>query len=709
MKLVLTEKFSQASDIGSALGMNKTGRGEWRGRGLIMTHAVGHLLEPVEPEKLLPEASWSDPSTLLPVPVKVPLKPVEKTKDRLRAIKDLLREADSVILATDPDREGEGIGRSILGFLRYTGKIERLWLVGGMDKASVEDALRKLKPGHETESMYFAQQGRSRSDWAYMLVTRALTAAGRHGCFGPNLGAGSGKASVVSAGRVQTPTLALIVNRDRAIENFKSVDHFVPWLDLDTPGAITALGYTPIISEDVLGVPTPGVHWQEPERGAAKPKPLFIDKGSVDAFLERLRARQTFSLTVSEKAFKKNPPKPFSLGTLQQHMNKTAGMTVKQTLETAQKLYTDGYLSYPRTEREAYPAELFQEVAPHVHTALKNCSDADIAQAVAALAWPKKRPACYTTKPQEHYALMPTRKLPDLAALPERERKVWLAVTRRWIETHGPVAEGINYYPTVLVDELGLLGEPRARFVGKVEWLHTLGWTALFDAKAPAPKPALMAGEFPASRVYAKAQKTQPPKPYSEASLLADMKACGKYAKDQDAAQRLKAVTGIGTPATRDAIIETLLSRQYIQRKGKTLRSTPPGRDLIDHVPNHLKEVDTTADWEQVLADIEGMPPSEGAHARDAFLLAQAQIAGEIIVFCQTKMAEMPRRAYTPPAGGKGKKGKGKKGRDGSPTPKMVETVESVAQKRGVALPDNYKTSFDACRGFLDTHLGGRS
>ena len=396
--LLITEKPSQCKDIAAAMGYSKSGK-FFTGKDITLAPAVGHLLEHVEPEKVIKDLSWGNPRSLLPIQRKVPTQPIAKTASALTAIKSLATKATSIIIATDPDREGEGIGREILDHIKWKGPVQRLWLVGGMDKASIKKAMSSLRPGDETVGMYRAQQARALSDWAYMLVTMSTTAAGRHGVFGPILGTGAPKESVVSVGRVQTPTLAMVVKRDLIIENFKPTDHFSVYLDIEQAGATARLNYSATVAEKDLEAPFPGVVWIEGSGKDPTPKPLFVDESMVDAFTDRVAALGKVTLKVERKDIRKSPPKPYSMTTLQQEMNKRFKLTAKNTLSAAQELYESGFLSYPRTERDLWPMQLFDDDAADVIKALCTAPDTDIARVATDLKFPSKAPSCYTTKP----------------------------------------------------------------------------------------------------------------------------------------------------------------------------------------------------------------------------------------------------------------------------------------------------------------------
>lgn len=704
MKLLITEKPSQCRDIAAAMGYSKSGK-FFRGSDIVCAPAVGHLLEHVEPEKVIEKLSWTDPSTLLPVPRDVPIQPIGKTKDALNDIKALMKEASSIIVATDPDREGEGIGREILDYLKWKGPVQRLWLIGGMDKTSIQKAMKSLKPGDETVGMYRAQQARAMCDWAYMLVTMATTAAGRHGCFGGVLGTGQGRESVVSVGRVQTPTLAMVVRRDLLIENFKPTDHFSIYLDIAQNGAEARLDYAPAIADADLESPFPGVVWIEGSGKDPKPKALFVDEALVDAFTTRVQELGSAPLTVERKELRKNPPKPFSLTTLQQAMNQLHKMTAKQTLGAAQELYEAGVLSYPRTERDLWPMQLFDEDAEDVIKKLTTASDTRVSKVASELKFPKSAPSCYTTKPQEHYALMPTRKMPDLPMLPEHQRNVWLVVARRYLECHLPAATGFKTTLSIEAPELGLVNDNPACFKTSKETITNPGWIAAFNEppKVDDPFKSLADGDADLTECNATASQTTPPKRYTEATLIGDMKAASKYAETKEDAELLKAVTGIGTPATRDAVIEGLLKRGYIDRNKSNLISTTKGRDLVRHAHATLTQVEMTARWERKLSDIEGLNPSTACTARDEFVEAQAQFAEQVIKDCIARMSSTAKRSRE--AGDAAASAAGVKMK---PTPKMIDAAKKVAERKKIPVPKGLMSDATICRRFLDEHLGSR-
>ncbi len=697
--LLITEKPSQCKDIAAAMGYSKTGK-FFTGKGITLAPAVGHLLEHVEPEKVIKDLSWGNPRSLLPIPRRVPTQPIGKTVSALNDIKSLAATATSIIIATDPDREGEGIGREILDYIKWKGPVQRLWLVGGMDKASVKKAMSSLRPGDETIGMYRAQQARALSDWAYMLVTMSTTAAGRHGVFGPILGTGAPKESVVSVGRVQTPTLAMVVKRDLIIENFKPTDHFSVFLDISQNGADGHLNYGPTVAEADLEAPFPGIVWVEGSGKDPTPKPLFVDEVLVDAFTDRISALGTVQLKVERKDIRKLPPKPYSMTTLQQEMNKRFKLTAKQTLTAAQELYEAGVLSYPRTERDLWPMQLFDDDAADVIKTLTDAADADVSRIAKGLKFPSKAPSCYTTKPQEHYALMPTRKLPDLPALPDHQRNLWLTVARRYLECHLPPAEGMKTTLYVEAPETGLINDRPSVFKVASEVFLVPGWITAFNAAPDTTDhfKAFVNGPATITECNATASQTSPPKRYTEATLIADMKAASKYATSREDAELLKAVTGIGTPATRDAIIEGLLKRGYIDRTKNNIISLPKGRDLIANAHPMLTQVEMTARWESKLSDIESLSPSDAVSARDEFIEAQAAFAEQIVQDCIYRMSTCSARPRDPTAPGVKR----------PPTTKMIEFAQSIADRKKIPLPKGLKSDSDICRKFLDAHSTSR-
>lgn len=631
--VILAEKHSQAAAIATAMGLAGMA-GNYQGQRYLLTWAAGHLLEFEEPDKAKPGANWYDPASLLPLPTSPRLQPGPKAGDALAKTTRALATADAIIIATDPDREGEAIGRYIVAYARHQAPIKRLWLTGGLDPASVQKALANLRPGETTLGLLRAQQGRAVADWLYIFATRAHTALGRAGGLGPLLGQGAGKASVVSVGRVQTPTLRLLVDRHDAIAAFTPTDHFRPQLHVAQGALKATLDYAPVLSDTCRNQARPGVAWQDLPKGPSRP--LFTDRPNAEAFLGRLNALPGINLEVQAKKALNPAPLPLALVDLQRAANQAHKLSAADTLAIAQSLYTAGLISYPRTEHRELPTAAYAD-APTILSMLAAYGLAPAADASAYITHAHKAPPAYSSKAMEHHGLMPTKKQP--AGLPARDQSVYDLIAKRYIQAHLPPAQVERSRILANAPVVGLLGDNPALFLLEGEQVLSPGWLAAFPTPGKTPPPALRSGPAQITSTSLASAKTKAPPHYTEATLLAAMKNAARFVTG-DEARILRQANGLGTPATRANIIETLLARGYITReKGAVLKAAPKGCELVARVPASLSDVAMTARWEAALSAIEAMPDAQAVPARNSFIIEQADHLTQIIKAIVTRLS----------------------------------------------------------------------
>jgi len=689
--LILCEKHSdQADKIAPALGLTRSGNaytGTWNGVTLTLVWAAGHLLGPVEPSVVTPEANWRDPSSLLPLPAAFPQTPTDRGKKYLGNLKKELSQATEVWLATDPDREGEAIGYEILQYAKYRGAVKRMWLTGSMEAADVQAAAKRLRNAGETISFWRAQQARANADGFWQYLVRAYTATARLGLMGSDLAKGKGKAGLVSAGRVQSATLGLVVIRDRAIEAFVPVDHYQAKITLGG-GELT---YSP-------APPIAGASRIQLQNDA---KPMFLDRAAMLAFTKRLEAADTAAILEAEtKQTAKHPPLPYSLTALQRDMSKLHGLTATQTLKAADSMRSDGYLTYPRTEHGELPASMYNR--NHLLAILGGAAKADDSLMAPARQAGRQhcmedneapRPRCFTDKSMNHHGIIPTRKTPDLTARTEAERKVYLACAKQFIQALLPAAtvESLSVSASIEVEDV--LERQPALFTGTFKRIIDHGWMNAFKAhKEQNDLPPLVAGaHIPVEAVRLHEARTEPPKPFTLHDLLSAMLNAGRHVDGEDAAALRKA-EGIGTPATRDTVIQTLFDREYIatKRQGKqqVIVSTPRGRAFIDNTPAELSDVRVTAAWERQLDAIQNAPSDTAAkHARDTFITAQRDFITTRIKEAIDIMDNAPEAVMATANG---------------PTENMISAARKLAAARSLSLPEGIENSFDLCRSFLD-------
>lgn len=635
--LYLCEKPSQAKDISRVLGLSQRGQGYISGPGTTVTWAIGHLLENAPPDAYGEQygSPWKAESLpVLPPRWKMVVK--KDTADQFAVINRLLKQVDAVVIATDADREGEVIARELLEYCQFSGSVSRLWL-SALDEASVRRALDNLLPGDKTALLYQAGLGRSQADWLVgMNMTRLYTVKARELGFG----------DVLSVGRVQTPTLALVVRRDNDIANFVPKPFWLVSAQLEKDGVCFQAAWVPAAS------------YCDDEKRCVQQ--------AVAQVVEQL-CRQTGSAVVTGVVTKRDKtpaPLGFDLGTLQEVCSRKWGMGANQVLGIAQALYeTHKATTYPRTDCGYLPVSMRGEV-PAVMAALVK-TDPAIAPVLATLDRAYVSRIWNDKKITAHHAIIPTRQACDMAALSEDERKVYQLIRQHYLAQFLPLQE------TDITDATFNIGGQLFRTRGRVEVVP--GWRALFAAeKAPpddtpdngedenSPLPPL--SQTDACRVTGaevKAQQTRPPQPFTEGTLIAAMKNAASYVTDPQLKKVLRDNAGLGTEATRANLLETLFKREYLVKKGKTVISTPLARELIAALPETLTSPGMTALWEQSLDDI-----AQGRMTLAAFMQKQAQWTSHLVERGRTQAISLtpPVTPPCPVCGGMTHKRQGKKG-----------------------------------------------
>jgi DNA topoisomerase-3 len=576
MKLWICEKPDQARNIAAEIGVVGKSREHIETKDGIFTWGFGHLLEAVEPQDYDAKfARWVF-EDLPCLPAEFRYRARDRAGSQLKAICSLLKQAHEVIVATDPDREGEMIGREILAHCKYRGPVRRLWL-NALDPGSIRKALGALKAGQATEPLYFAAKARSEADWLVgMNFTRAatLTTARVKG------------ASVVSIGRVQTPTLALIVRRDRAITNFKAVDYYELLGLLEAGASLLKLRHAPSDDKRCLDLQT-AKEWADAARGGSPSQ-----------------------LARTNEAKHQAPPALFSLSTLQKRANALWGWSADKTLAIAQALYeTHKATSYPRTDCPYLPEDQITDV-PRITghlVALRPFAH------LAGSDFNARRGSVFNTaKITAHHAIIPTSIAPPLEAMKADERDAYFLIASHYLASLLPDYHYDSLrYSTVLAGREFAVTGTTPTFAG---WKSAMTWLASAKTEdsgeeSDEPRmPDLPAGTpLTVSSVEIQAKKTKPPAHYTEGTLVEDMENVAKHVTDPAKRARLKETSGIGTQATRAAIIETLKARKFIESKGKKILATADGRALIERLERiapTLVDPGETAAWEERLEEI---------------------------------------------------------------------------------------------------------
>ena len=600
MKLFLCEKPSQANDIGRVLfgGIKQENRkqGYLQKGDTAITWAVGHILQDAFPEKYGKQYEQWKLETLPLIPQKWIKEIPEKLADQFKIIERLLGKANEVVIATDADREGEVIAREILDYCGFKGKISRFW-TSGLDAKSVKTALGKIKPDAATRNLYYAGLARQRADWLWgMNLSRAYTVAYADGV---------GKEHVLSVGRIQTPTLALIVRRDQAIANFKPYEHY---------------GLTIECEKDDGSGETFLAHWQIPEK-LKNQDGFCTDLDYVKKLSGSLNDIKT-TITEAKLEHKKTPPPlPYSLSELQKEASRKFNVGAGDILKAAQALYEKHKLtSYPRTPCQYLPVSQQAEVEA-VFDALKTIDPS--LQDILSKADPHRESRVWNdnqVNKHSHHAIIPTtNKSGNLTtsrggdSLSPLERKVYDLIRMRYIACFYP-----DYEYASQTAILHINGEI---FKATGQTPLKMGWKVLFgkdeedekDNTVQSQMPALKTGEvvFIEENAYRIDKKsTTPPPKFTEATLLDEMKSLSDFFKtvqDDEAKKVLKATQGLGTEATRAAVIERLYQVGYVEKdkKNHKLSATAKGKKLIAKVPKIIADPITTAKWETALSLIE--------------------------------------------------------------------------------------------------------
>lgn len=570
--LIITEKPSVAQDIAKVIGCFEKKECSLENGQHIISWALGHLLELAEPHDYDPELKdWSF-KKLPVIPETFKMKPVPGTQARqLAVLKKLMnsREVSLVINACDAGREGELIFRRIFTWCGCRKPVKRLWL-SEATTAAVKKAFGSLRDGRELDNLAAAAEARGKADWLVGInATRAFSV--RH-------------SAVLSVGRVQTPTLAMVVDREREIRNFKPEKYWEVWATFQKGNGKTYRGKWFCEKEERL---------KQKEQAEAIARAV-TSTGKV--------------AQVEQKEAREQPPTLFNLNDLQKEANKRYGLTAQQTLDAAQALYEKRKLiTYPRTDSRHLTVALVKETLTDRLAALAGAPE------YVSLV-PKKLPYLSKryvddTKVTDHHAIIPTMTRPDLTALGKNERLVYDLVARRFLSAYYPDA---RYSVTRVVTASG-----SENFITKGKAELDPGWKAVYDNNAdPENKdeegeneqvlPPLSQGEVVSVKdIEIPEKQTKPPARYTEATLLAAMENAGRLVDDKEMAGVLKQSGGIGTPATRAAVIETLIKRSFIERQKKTLTPTRKGETLIDLVPEQVKSPEMTARWEKGLEEME--------------------------------------------------------------------------------------------------------
>ncbi|MGV3504349.1 MAG: DNA topoisomerase 3 [Adhaeribacter sp.] len=587
MKVCIAEKPSVAREIAQVIGAKSKKDGYFEGNGYQVTWTFGHFCTLREPEDYRPEwKRWSlQQLPMVPEQFGIKLMQDKGVQKQFKIIKQLLDGATEVINCGDAGQEGEVIQRWVLTEARYRKSFKRLW-ISSLTEEAIRQGFAALREGHEFDSLYQAGKSRAIGDWLLGLnATRLFTlkyAQGRQ---------------LLSLGRVQTPTLAMIVNRYHEIRNFRPE----PYWELKTL-------YREAVFSSLNG--------------------KFTDQEKARKILEAIQGQL---LTITDIEIKKggeSPPRLFDLTSLQVECNNRLSLSADETLKTVQSLYEKKVVTYPRVDTTFLPDDMYPKIGGilqnlHAYTALT--------QPLLGQKIRKTNKVFNNNKVTDHHAIIPTG---GSAALGGAEARVFDIIAKRFIAA---------FYPDCIVSNTTVSADVAGHaFRAKGRQILEPGWRVVFEkeAKEAAPReegegeekednailPLFEKGEQGPHEPRLDQKMTSPPKDYTEATLLRAMETAGKQIDDEELKEALKE-NGIGRPSTRAAIIETLFRRQYIRKEKKKILPTQMGVDLIGLIQNPtLKSPEMTGQWEKKLRQIEA-----GSFTSEAFLQELRQLVNEMV------------------------------------------------------------------------------
>jgi DNA topoisomerase III len=556
MKVCIAEKPSVAREIAAVIGANTKRDGYFEGNGYVVTYTFGHLCTLYEPHDY--KSYWKswNLNNLPMLPEKFQIKIVNNSgiTKQFNTVKTLFKKASLIINCGDAGQEGELIQRWVINQTGYKGEIKRLW-ISSLTSEAIKEGFEHLKPSEQYDNLYYAGFSRAIGDWLLgMNATRLYTV--KHG----------GYKQVLSVGRVQTPTLAMLVTRFKEIQNFKSQ----PYWELQTLYRETQFNC---------------------EEGR------FLKKKEGEVFAEKVKQSDFEIVSIAKKNSKEYAPKLFDLTGLQVYCNNKFGFTADETLKIVQKLYEQKVVTYPRVDTTFLPSDVYPKVKG-ILTKLSNYTS--LTQSLLSEKIKKSLKVFNDKKVTDHHAIIPTGVQINLQY---NQQQVYDIITKRFIAV---------FYNDCKVANTSVIGKAdTVTFKTTGKEILEKGWRVVFEIPNAIDKnnsgllPAFVKGEKGLHKPSFLEKETKAPKYFTEATLLRAMETAGKQIDDDEMREILKE-NGIGRPSTRANIIETLFKRKYIVRKKKQILPTETGIKLIDTIQNKLlKSAELTGRWEKQLKEIE--------------------------------------------------------------------------------------------------------
>ena len=579
--LVIAEKPSVARDIARVLKCKKNGQGTIEGERYIVTWGLGHLVTLADPEEYKPEWKEWKMDVLPMMPKTWKLSVIRQTAKQYNAVKSQIHRKDvgEIIIATDAGREGELVARWILEKAGNQKPVKRLWISSVTDRA-IREGFGRLRDGRDYQNLYDAARSRAKADWLVGInATRALTCKYN---------------AKLTCGRVQTPTLALIANREDEIRSFRPKPYYGLKVYAD------GICFT----------------WQDGKSGSTR----SFDPERIRRISEEIRGERLVLDSVEKKSRKTYAPGLYDLTELQREANRRFGYSAKETLNIMQRLYEHHkVLTYPRTDSRY----LSSDIVPTLKERIEACQTGPyraLARALHGKQFTADKLFVDDSKVSDHHAIIPTEQYVDLTHMTSEERKIYDLVVRRFLAVLYPPAE----FEQISV-KASVKGE---HFAAKGETIREAGWRAVYDSDIEEEDeddslknqilPELKKGQsLPVKKLEVTEGKTKPPAHYTEATLLTSMEK-----------------GGLGTVATRADIIEKLFNTFYMEKKGNDLLITSKGRQLLELVPSDLKKPELTARWEKELQKI-----SDGRQKEKTFMKEIEQYTNNVMQDIRTSEA----------------------------------------------------------------------
>ncbi|MBC3846277.1 DNA topoisomerase 3 [Winogradskyella echinorum] len=585
MKVCIAEKPSVAREIASVLGATTKRDGYYEGNGYAVTYTFGHLCTLFEPADYKPYwKSWDlNNLPMLPEKFQVKVSNNDGIKKQFKIVKSLFDKAEVVINCGDAGQEGELIQRWVINEAKYKGKVQRLW-ISSLTTEAIKEGFNNLKPSENYDNLYYAGFSRSIGDWLLGInATRLYTV--KHG----------GYKQVLSVGRVQTPTLAMLVNRYKEIENFVPQ----PYWELQTMYRDTLFSY---------------------EEGR------FLKMEDGEVLANKVKEHEFEIDSITKKKGTEYAPKLFDLTGLQVYCNTKFGFSADDTLKIAQKLYEKKAVTYPRVDTTFLPNDVY----PKVKGILSKLTDySNLTTPLLNKKIKKSAKVFNDKKVTDHHAIIPTGMQTHLQY---NEQQVYDIIVKRFIAV---------FYDDCKVSNTTVIGKAAdVNFKTTGKEILSKGWRVVFESDTSKNKgesilPTFTKGEKGLHEPSFLEKQTKPPKQYTEASLLRAMETAGKHVDDDELRDLMKE-NGIGRPSTRANIIETLFRRKYIKRNKKQILPTVTGIQLIDTIQNELlKSAELTGTWEKQLKDIE-----KGKISANAFISGMKRMVDALVYEVRSEKVE---------------------------------------------------------------------